>query len=70
MLEFLVSHTGKEDKMLNNNVEHKKVSLDGLNAMKHRDSIQRYQERGWKLSGVAPITSEKRMEYRFKRPKH
>ncbi|MGM0417419.1 MAG: hypothetical protein ACQEQS_01730 [Thermodesulfobacteriota bacterium] len=56
--------------MLNNNVEHKKVSLDGLNAMKHRDSIQRYQERGWKLSGVAPITSEKRMEYRFKRPKH
>lgn len=59
----------KEDNMLNTDVEHKKVSLDGLNAMKHRDSIKRYQEKGWKLSGVAPITNEKRMEYRFKRPR-
>lgn len=55
--------------MLNTNVEHKKVSLDGLNVKKHRDSIQKYQERGWKLSGVAPITNEKRIEYRFKRPR-
>lgn len=55
--------------MLNTNVEHKKVSLDGLNAMEHKDSIKKFQERGWKLCGVAPITQEKRMEYRFKRPK-
>ena len=55
--------------MINQNMELKKVSLDGLNAMKHRELIMKYHEKGWKLCGVAPITNERKMEYRFKRPK-
>ena len=55
--------------MLNTNVEYKKVNLDGLNATHHKDSIRRYQADGWTLCNVTPNTTEKRMEYRFKRPK-
>lgn len=55
--------------MLNQHMEHKKVLMDGLNAMQHRESIRQYQERGWTLAGVTPNTSEMKMEYRFKRPK-
>ncbi|MDY0163711.1 hypothetical protein [Desulfobotulus sp.] len=55
--------------MLNTKVEYKKVLMDGLNAMRHNESIRHYQERGWTLFGVTPNTQEMKMEYRFKRPK-
>lgn len=55
--------------MINNNVEFKKVHLDGLNMTRHTQSIRQHQEKGWTLFSVTPNTTEMKMEYRFKRPK-